>query len=123
MQGVGWMTTEETKYILNSKDSLKLNGFITAGKPVNDTMYKYKVPALSSVPLKFSAHLLPDSHNKIGIISSKGIGEPPGILAQCVGFALVDAIEVGRKENAKRRLSHYDFPLTPDKVKHYLDQN
>ena len=119
MQGVGWMTTEETKYILNS---LNPEGNLLAGKPVNDTMYKYKVPALSSVPLKFSAHLLPNSHNKIGVISSKGVGEPPGILAQCVGFAMIDAIEAGRKQNGKRRLSHYDFPLTPDKVKFYLDQ-
>ena len=120
MQGLGWMMTEETKYVHNSKSPLKSNSI--AGKPVNDTMYKYKVPALSNVPLKFSAHLLPDSHNKIGVISSKGVGEPPGILAQCVGFALIDAIEAGRKDNGKGRLSHYDFPLTPDKVKFYLDQ-
>lgn len=40
MQGVGWMTTEETKYILNS---IEPENNLLAGKPVNDTMYKYKI--------------------------------------------------------------------------------
>lgn len=77
MQGVGWMTLEDTPYM---KGSDMLNEKTPHGKPLNDTMYKYKIPALSSVPLKFSAHLLPDSHNKIGVMSSKGVGEPPNML-------------------------------------------
>ena len=85
-------------------------------------MYKYKIPTLSCVPLKFSAHLLPNSHNKIGVMSSKGVGEPPNMLANCVGFALIDAIESGRKERGKERMNHYEFPLTPDRVLHYLNK-
>ena len=118
MQGVGWMTSEETKYM---KLNEKLNKITPHGKPLNDTMYKYKIPTWSSLPLKFSVHLLPDAHNKIGVMSSKGVGEPPSMLAHCVGFALIDAIEAGRKENGKGKMNHYEFPLTPDKVLHYLN--
>lgn len=118
MQGIGWMTSEEVKYMPNKESGIQQ--ILPPGKPLNDTMYKYKLPAMSSLPLKFSAHLLPDSHNKIGVMSSKGIGEPPNMLANCVGFALFDAIEAYRKEKGKKRLTHYEFPLTPDKIIHYL---
>lgn len=116
MQGIGWMVSEETNYAKNKSQQL-----LTPGKPLNDTMYKYKLPMMSFLPLKFSAHLLPDSHNKIGVMSSKGIGEPPNMLANCVDFALIDAIEAGRKEKGKENLNHYEFPLTPDKIMHYLN--
>ena len=119
MQGIGWMTSEDTKYMSEKE---KINKFIPHGKPLNDTMYKYKIPTLSCVPQKFSAHLLPNSHNKIGIMSSKGVGEPPNMLANCVGFALIDAIESGRKERGKERMNHYEFPLSPDRVLHYLNK-
>lgn len=111
------MTSEETNYMPEKE---KLNNILPHGKPLNDTMNKYKIPSWSSVPLKFTSHLLPDAHNKIGVMSSKGVGEPPNMLGNCVGFALIDAIEAGRKANGKESLSHYDFPMTPDKVLHYL---
>lgn len=107
MQGLGWMSTEEIKYDKQ-------------GRPINTSMYKYKVPSVSCMPLKFSVHLLPNSHNKYGVLSSKGVGEPPEMLANCVGFALIDAIEAARKDAQKGPLIHYDFPLVPNKVHHYL---
>lgn len=53
-------------------------------------------------------------------MSSKGIGEPPNMLANCVGFAIIDAIEAKRKKRRRKKLSHFEFPLTPNKIIHYL---
>lgn len=107
LQGLGWMTMEEVKYDGN-------------GKPVNTSMYKYKIPSISSSPNKFSVHLLPNSNNKLGVLSSKGVGEPPEMLANCGGFALIDAIEAARKDNRKPLLDVYDFPLLPHKIRYYI---
>ena len=109
IQGVGWLTTEISK----SKPD---------GSPFNDSMYKYKIPTITALPHKFSCSLLPNSHNKIGVIDSKGIGEPPEVLGNSVGLAIYDAIQTIRSERGLSPLQNYEFPITVERVRMLIRQ-
>ncbi|OHT14170.1 Xanthine dehydrogenase/oxidase [Tritrichomonas foetus] len=107
LQGVGWLTSEVSQ---TGED----------GKPKCDSMYKYKIPAISGLPARFSCTLLPNSRNTIGILDAKGIGEPPEMLANCVAFALYDAIEAARKDKKLPPLKSFEFPATVERVKMFM---
>ncbi|KAH7815684.1 xanthine dehydrogenase [Monocercomonoides exilis] len=81
VQGLGYLMTEEP--IFDSK-----------GQMVNNNIGAYKVPAISGVPLDFHASLLKNQKNKFNsIYGSKGIGEPPLILAMSAPIAAKNASE------------------------------
>lgn len=98
MQGYGMMAVEEW--------TLDANGEVESKDPS-----RYKIPEVGNLPRDFNVTLLSDSPNKQAIVySSKGIGEPPLLLATTVHKAL----------RAAKALSEYvrlDTPVTPAKIR------
>jgi xanthine dehydrogenase/oxidase len=114
LQGYGWMTKEQTLIVDNSCKWAK------PGTNLSDKFSNYKIPELADVPREFRVTLLPNRHQIIGgILSSKGVGEPPMTLANSVGFAIADAIYAARRENNITGWFDIDFPFTPDKIQRY----
>jgi xanthine dehydrogenase molybdopterin-binding subunit B len=114
LQGYGWLTKE---YPWISDNSCK---WCPPGTHLSANVKGYKLPEMSDVPTEFNVTLLPDSHNSQGILSSRGIGEPTLILANSVGFALVDAIYEARKDLGVKGSFDLEFPLTPDKIRKFV---
>ncbi|CAJ0566785.1 unnamed protein product, partial [Mesorhabditis spiculigera] len=101
MQGYGLMTCEDLAYDQN-------------GKLLTDTAYKYKIPTVQMVPDRFRVKLLEGiSCYPEQIYRSKGIGEPPLMLATAVHAALLKAIIAKKKPEKPLVL---DAPLTAKKL-------
>jgi xanthine dehydrogenase/oxidase len=117
LQGYGWMTKEDVVIADNSCRWRK------AGTYLSDSFRNYKIPGLTDVPAEFSVTLLPSPTGKTGgVLSAKGVGEPPLILANSVGFAIVDAIYHARKGLGINDLFDYQFPLTPERIRRLVTQ-
>ena len=112
MQGYGLLTMEE----LVHGDNKNVKWF-KPGKLLTNGPAYYKIPGFNDVPEEFNVSILPGSEYKKGIFSSKGIGEPPFILANAVGAALKDAIMASRCENGVEPFFEMKYPLTADKIK------
>lgn len=86
IQGIGLYTTEEV-LILSSNGSVLTSGPGT-----------YKIPTCRDIPVKFNIKLLKDKEYKHlkTIKSSKGVGEPPLLLAATVFFAIRNALKYAR---------------------------
>jgi xanthine dehydrogenase/oxidase len=82
IQGIGYFTMEELIY--NKSDGkLLTNGSLT-----------YRIPRINDIPRKLNIKILDSkefTHVKT-VNSSKGVGEPPFLLASSVFFALRDAV-------------------------------
>jgi xanthine dehydrogenase/oxidase len=113
LQGYGWLTKESPWITDNSCK------WCPPGTNLTANFKGYKLPEMSDVPNQFNVTLLPNSHNSKGILSSRGIGEPPLILANSVAFALVAAIYAARKDLGVKGAFDLDFPLTPDKIRKF----
>lgn len=111
-QGYGLLTMEE----LVHGDKKRVKWF-HPGKLLTNGPGRYKMPGFNDVPEVFNVSILPNSVYKKGIFSSKGIGEPPLILANAVGVALKDAIMASRRENGVEPFFDMKYPLTADKIK------
>ncbi|XP_070565870.1 xanthine dehydrogenase-like [Ptychodera flava] len=59
----------------------------------------YDIPRVQHIPREFNIHLLENSENPKAVFSSKGIGEPPLLLAASVYFATKEAIRSARKDS------------------------
>jgi xanthine dehydrogenase large subunit len=81
VQGLGWLTCEELRW--NS-----------AGRLLTDAPSTYKIPTLGEVPQDFRVSLFRRSRaaSTDVIFGSKGVGEPPLMLALSVREALRDAV-------------------------------
>ncbi|MBB5207466.1 xanthine dehydrogenase molybdopterin binding subunit [Chiayiivirga flava] len=81
VQGLGWLTCEELRW--NAK-----------GKLLTDAPSTYKIPTLGDVPHAFHVALFrrSDAPSTNVIFGSKGVGEPPLMLALSVREALRDAV-------------------------------
>jgi len=81
VQGLGWLTCEELRWN-------------EAGKLLTDAPSTYKIPTLGEVPADFRVTLYrrTESPSTDVIFGSKGVGEPPLMLALSVREALRDAI-------------------------------
>ncbi len=101
MQGVGLYTIEELIWGDPQHKWIKPGELFTRGP---DT---YKIPSFSDVPLDMRVSFLSDSTNPRAIYSSKGIGEPPILLAASAFFALKQACMAYREQQG---FSEY-FPL------------
>lgn len=111
-QGYGLLTMEELVYGENNKNKWLKPGELKTNGPAY-----YKIPGFNDVPEVFNVSLLPGSVYKKGIFSSKGIGEPPLMLANSVGAALKDAIMASRIENGVDSFFEIKYPLTAEKIK------
>ena len=81
VQGLGWLTCEELRWS-------------EAGKLLTDAPSTYKIPTIGEVPADFRVKLYrrTESPSTDVIFGSKGVGEPPLMLALSVREALRDAI-------------------------------
>jgi xanthine dehydrogenase large subunit len=99
VQGMGWLTTEE----------LVWDG---QGRLATHAPSTYKIPVASDVPADFRVMLRPGANLKPTIYRSKGIGEPPLMLAISVFSAIVDALHA----IAPGSQVHLDAPATPERI-------
>ena len=108
IQGVGYILTENVTYQPDN------DGSIPAGTLVTRNTWRYKPPAISTVPLEMNVWLFPRDlailvpENPNDLFSSKEVGEPPMVLANSVFFAIKSAVRASRKE---RKLPE-NFPMT-----------
>ncbi len=100
-QGLGWLTTEELWW----DDEARLR---TVGPST------YKIPGSRDVPPIFNVRILENAPARAAtIFRSKGIGEPPLVLATAIWTALRDAIG----SVADRCIAvQLDAPATPERV-------
>jgi xanthine dehydrogenase large subunit len=99
IQGMGWLTTEEL--VWDEKGRLATHAPST-----------YKIPVASDVPEDFRVKLTNRPNSVPTIYRSKGVGEPPLILATCVYSAILDALH-SLKPGAQVPL---DAPATPERI-------
>lgn len=85
VQGIGFFMLEE--YSINA------DGLVTS-----DGTWTYKIPTVDTIPKQFNVKILNSGHHKNRVLSSKGSGEPPLLLAASVHCAVRDAIKEARKE-------------------------
>ena len=98
VQGAGWLTCEELWW--DQQGRLR-----TAGPST------YKIPGSRDAPAIFNVHLLEDSPNTANtIFRSKGVGEPPLLLATAVWTAIRDALAT------PGQVVDLDAPATPERI-------
>ena len=104
MFGVGWFTSEEVKWDPST------------GYAEMAGSWRYKPPGAYDVPEKLNVTLLENSNNKVGVLNSKAVGEPPLALAVSVVHALESAINASRSTLGLSPTVIATTPLTVDKV-------
>ncbi len=101
LQGVGWLTSEQLHW--DEQGKLRTHSPST-----------YKIPTARDWPQRFDVRLLQDSPNtEPTIYRSKGVGEPPLMLAISVLHALRDACAAAASPSPKYQLS---APATPEAI-------
>jgi xanthine dehydrogenase large subunit len=101
VQGMGWLTSEELWWDGNGE--LRTVGPST-----------YKIPGSRDVPPSFNVRIVEDAPARVAtIFRSKGVGEPPLLLATAVRTALKDAIGGVAGDNRPVLL---DSPATPERI-------
>lgn len=112
VQGIGYVTTEE---LLFNDD----------GKLLTDNTWNYKVPFSRTIPQDFRVTLkkseTKEEHDGLrlansAVKSSKGIGEPPLVLASSVFFAIRHAVIDARKDAGDDNWFRFDAPATPQRI-------
>jgi xanthine dehydrogenase large subunit len=99
VQGMGWLTTEELVWT-------------KAGRLATHAPSTYKIPVASDVPADFRVHLWKGENAKPTIYRSKGVGEPPLMLAISVYSAILDALA----SLAPGKQVPLDTPATPERI-------
>ena len=101
IQGMGWLTTEELWW--DEAGALRTHAPST-----------YKIPVCSDLPVDFRVSLLESAGNTEDTIHrSKGVGEPPLMLALSVFHAIRDAVAAAGDYRGSPRLA---APATPEAV-------
>lgn len=104
IQGYGLFTMEEIKV---RPDGVRL----TRGPGV------YKIPTADDAPRHFNVRLLKGSSNRMGIFSSKAVGEPPLFLGACAFFAIREAVRSFRLDHGHKGYFRFDSPATPEQIR------
>ncbi|CAF2705216.1 unnamed protein product [Rotaria sp. Silwood2] len=112
MQGIGLFTMEELIW-----GDEKLYKWIPSGKLFTCGVDTYKIPSFSDVPIDFRVSLLSDSLNPRAIYSSKGIGEPPVLLAASAFFALKHACQTYREQQGLSGYFTLHSPATVERLR------
>ena len=99
VQGMGWLTTEELY-------------FDARGRLATHAPSTYKIPVASDVPADFRVQLRTEPNRAATIYRSKGVGEPPLMLAISVFSAILDALS----SLAPGRQVPLDAPATPERI-------
>ncbi|XP_064607972.1 xanthine dehydrogenase/oxidase-like isoform X2 [Liolophura sinensis] len=103
VQGYGYYMMEE---VVHSPE----------GKLLTDSPLTYKIPLAADIPAQFNVALLKNNLNDKGIYSSKGIGEPPLLLALSVYLATHDAVKSARVERGLSEVFYLEHPSIPANV-------
>ena len=104
MQGLGWLTTESVVWS-------------DTGRLLTDGPDTYKIPTSSDMPPTFNVQLAGWSTNQRDtVFLSKGIGEPPLLLAVSVHLAIREAIAAVNPAGALL----LSAPASPEAVLHAL---
>jgi xanthine dehydrogenase large subunit len=99
VQGMGWLTTEELVF---DRD----------GRLATHAPSTYKIPVASDVPADFRVRLTNRPNSMPTIYRSKGVGEPPLMLAISVFSAILDALH----SLAPGVQVPLDAPATPERI-------
>ena len=95
VQGMGYVLTEEKVFQPEGAHAGMLNTVNT---------WRYKPPAVPTIPLEMHTHIFPRSlasnvpEDPNALYSSKEVGEPPMVLANTVFFAVKSAVRAARVE-------------------------
>ena len=116
VQGVGYLLTEKLVFQEEGPETGRLNTTNT---------WRYKLPAVSTIPLSLNTHLFPRDSLSVqdipedsnDIFSAKEVGEPPLVLANSVFFAIKAAIRASRLERNLNGLFRFDAPATVQEVR------
>jgi xanthine dehydrogenase large subunit len=93
IQGMGWVSTEELVYDLET------------GKLLSTSPTTYKIPNVTDVPAVFHVETIVNPKHKINVRRSKAVGEPPLMLGISVWLAAKHAInQLNRDESAQLSL-------------------
>lgn len=117
IMGVGNVTTE--KLVWQDKT---VPGAVK-GKLNTPNTWTYKPPCAATIPLDFRVDLFPrDSATDVPenpnlLMSSKGIGEPPLVLANTVFFAIKKAVLAARKDRGLTDWFQMDSPATVQEIR------
>ncbi|MCP4214438.1 MAG: molybdopterin-dependent oxidoreductase [bacterium] len=113
VQGLGYLTTENLEYT-------------AAGNLITNRTWNYKPPFSKNIPVDFRIRLGKDKEPttsdgiplaNTAVKSSKGIGEPPFVLAVSVFFAVKHAVLDARKDQGNDEWLEMDAPATPRRIK------
>ena len=99
VQGMGWLTTEELVWDVK-------------GRLATHAPSTYKIPVASDVPADLRVRLANGENRVPTIYRSKGVGEPPLMLAISVFSAILDAL-ASLRPGAQVPL---DAPATPERI-------
>lgn len=114
VQGIGYILSEKLEFQPDGEEAGRLNTLNT---------WRYKPPAITSIPLELNVYLFPRNLAGVpesptdGIFSSKEIGEPPLVLATSVFLAAKAAIRASRLERKLDGLFRFDAPATVQEVR------
>lgn len=107
VQGLGWLSCEELCWS-------------DTGRLLTDAPSTYKIPTVADVPLDLRLDLYrrPKEPSTDVIFGSKGVGEPPLMLALSVREALRDAVAAFGNANQVT----LDSPATPEAIHHAIQR-
>jgi xanthine dehydrogenase/oxidase len=119
VQGLGHILTEEL--VVEPEGEMK-------GAVATLNTMGYKPPAASTIPLELNVDLYPrgtgtnphlrhDTKNEPPALSSKGVGEPPLVLAGSVFFAVKHAILAARRDRGHVGWFRVDTPATVERIR------
>ena len=115
VQGIGYVLTEDLVY--------QPEGSAEAGRLNTVNTWRYKPPAVTTIPLEFNTHLFPRDRapevpeNPANVLSAKEVGEPPLVLATSVFLAVKDAVRASRLERGLDGLFRMAAPATVQEVR------
>lgn len=117
IQGLGYVLTEDMVF-----QETHVEGGPARGKMNTQNTWRYKPPAVETVPLKMNVSLFPRElakavpENPYTLLSSKESGEPPLVLANAVFLAIKEAVRASRVERGKSPYFQFDAPATVQAV-------
>lgn len=104
LMGMGYALLEKTVYDPET------------GKCLNNGTWEYKPPMAGDIPMDFRVKLADNKTNEVGILGSKGVGEPPLILSNSVVHAIRHAIRSAREDRGVKGHFQFNLPATVDNV-------
>lgn len=115
VQGIGYLLTE--KLVSETEGN-------AIGRLNTTNTWRYKIPAISTIPLQMNTYLFPRDLDTVKnipedtneIFSAKEVGEPPLVLANSVFFAIKAAIRASRIDRNLNPLFRFDAPATVQEV-------